>query len=137
MTAFLIGLSGGILLVILLVILRKADKQLIYGLGLTGIGFLYIGFTWQDLSSFLICSAQAIVFVSLAYYGIKKNLYILALGYFLHGGWDLIYSQFDTPGLIPPHYDVFCLTFDFTIGIYLLFFARQIILAGKTSRLHV
>ncbi|MEQ1675870.1 MAG: DUF6010 family protein [Chitinophagaceae bacterium] len=125
MIAFIIGLSSGLLLIALFVILKKYDKKIVYGLTLTGIGFLYVGYTWSDLLSLIITSIQAIVFVALAYYGIKKSMYILALGFFLHGIWDLVYHPFDKPGLIPPQYDVFCLTIDFVIGIYLLVLARQ------------
>lgn len=129
----IIGVSSGILLIVLVVILKQFDKKLIYGLTLMGIGFLYIGFTWSDLASLILCSVQGFVFFVLAYYGIKKSIYILAVGYFLHGSWDLVYSLFDKPGLIPPHYDVFCLTIDFTIGIYLLIFARKVESTYKIS----
>ena len=125
MIAFIIGLSSGILLIATFIILKKYDKQLVYGLTLTGIGFLYVGYTWSDLPSLIITSIQAIVFVALSYYGIKRSMYILTFGFFLHGVWDFVYSSFDKPGLIPPLYDVFCLTIDFVIGIYLLVLARQ------------
>lgn len=126
MTSLIIGISSGILLIVLFVILKRFDKQVVYGLILTGIGFLYIGFTWTDLESLIITSIQAFVFVLLAYYGIKKSIYILAIGYFLHGIWDLTYHLLDQPDLIPPHYDLFCLSVDFTIGIYLLIFAKNV-----------
>lgn len=125
MIAFIIGLSSGLLLIAAFIILKKYDKKLIYGLTLTGIGFLYVGYTWSDLPSLIITSIQAIVFVAFSYYGIKRSMYILAIGFFLHGIWDLAYHPFDKPGLIPPQYDVFCLTIDFVIGIYLLVLARK------------
>lgn len=135
MTAFIIGITSGILLILLLLKLKNADKELLYGLTLTGIGFIYIGFTWSDFYSLLISSLQALVFLFLAFFGLKRNIYILAIGYFLHGIWDIIYSRFDTPGLIPPQYDVFCLTIDFTIGLYLLYFAKQTGTGYKTGRI--
>jgi hypothetical protein len=95
---------------------------------------LYIGFTWSDLASLIINATQALVFLVLAYYGVKKNIYILAIGYFLHGTWDLAYSHFDELSLIPPHYDVFCLSFDFIVGIYLLIFARKARSTFKISK---
>ena len=125
MISFIAGLSSGLFLIALFIILKKYDKQLIYGLILTGIGFLYVGFTWSDLPSLIVTCIQAVIFLTLAYYGIKKSMYVLTLGFFLHGIWDLIYNVFDQPGLIPPQYDVFCLTIDFVIGIYLLVLARQ------------
>jgi hypothetical protein len=50
----------------------------------------------------------------------------LAAGYFLHGCWDALYDFFKVPGLIPPHYDLFCLSLDFTIALYLLVFNKWV-----------
>jgi hypothetical protein len=128
MTAIIIGISSGILLIVLFAMLKQFDKEVVFGLALAGIGFIYIGFTWSNSTLLIVSAIQALVFLILAYYGIKKNIYILAIGYFLHGGWDLAYNLFNEPGLIPPHYDVFCLSFDFAIGIYLLIFAKKYML---------
>jgi hypothetical protein len=125
MLPVIIGISSGIIVILLFVILKQFDKKIIYGLILTGIGFLYVGYTWTDLQALIINSIQAIVFLFLAYYGIKKNLNILAAGYFLHGSWDLAYHLFADSNLIPPQYDLFCLSIDFTIGIYILLFNKQ------------
>ncbi len=119
MTSIIIGVSGGLLTILLIGICKRLDKKIIYGLTLAGIGFLYVGFTWTDISSLIITSLQAIGFVLIAYVGIKKNGYYLAAGYFLHGIWDLLYDIFRLPDLIPPHYDLFCLSIDFTIGFYI------------------
>lgn len=125
MTAVAIGILGAVFTVSLAYILRLGDKKVYYGLILSGIGFLYVGFVWTDSQALIIDSIQAIVFLLLSYYGIKKNVHILTIGYFLHGCWDISYRLFADPGLIPPDYDLFCLSIDFAIGIYLLFFARQ------------
>ena len=92
MIALLIGISSGILIILLIAVLKNLDKKLVYGLVLSGIGFLYVGFVWTDLRAAVINSIQAIAFLFLAYYGVKKSLYVLAAGYFLHGCWDLAYS---------------------------------------------
>jgi hypothetical protein len=120
MTSIIIGISSGVFIILLVGILKNLDKKLIYGLTLSGIGFLYVGFTWTDISSLIITAVQAIFFLFFAYYGVKRNVYFLAAGYFLHGLWDLAYDLFRLPNLIPPHYDLFCLSIDFTIGIYLV-----------------
>jgi hypothetical protein len=125
MTPIIIGISGGLLIILLFSILKQFDKKVIYGLILAGIGFLYAGFTWTNLQALIINSAQAVFFLLFAYYGIKKSLYILAAGYFLHGSWDLAYDLFPSSNLIPPHYDLFCLSIDFTIGIYILVLNNQ------------
>jgi hypothetical protein len=91
---------------------------------LAGIGFLYVGFTWSDLTSLIITCFQAFVFLALAFYGTKRSLFILAVGYMLHGSWDLVYSMYDTPGLVPPGYDIFCSSLDFVVGLYILYYAR-------------
>ncbi len=120
MTSPLIGILSGLLVILTIALLKRLDKPVIYGLILSGIGFLYVGYTWVNLESLVINAAQAIFFLFLAYFGIKKNIYILVAGYFLHGCWDLLYDLFPTTNLIPPHYDLFCLSIDFTIGFYLL-----------------
>ena len=122
MTSITIGILSGLLTILLIRVLRLVDKQLIYGLILSGIGFLYVGFTWTDFPSLITTCAQALFFLLAAYYGVKRNLYFLAAGYFLHGIWDLVYDLFRLPDLIPPHYDLFCLPIDFTIGIYLVYY---------------
>ncbi len=125
MTPVIIGISSGLIIILLFCILKQFDKKIIYGLILTGIGFLYVGFTWTDLQALIISSAQAVFFLLFAYYGVKKSLYILAAGYFLHGSWDLAYNLFPDSNLIPPHYDLFCVSIDFTIGIYILVLNKQ------------
>lgn len=120
MTAVVIGILSGLLIIMTFSILKRFDKPTIYGLILAGIGFLYVGFTWTDLTALIINAVQAIFFVLLAYFGIKKHLFFLIAGYFLHGTWDLAYDLFQKSDLIPPHYNLFCLSIDFTMGLYLL-----------------
>ena len=124
MTAAIIGISSG-LLVILFVILTRLDKRVVYGLILTGIRFLYVGFVWTNLRELIISAIQAFLFLNIAYYGMQRNTYVLAAGFFLHGSWDIAYTFFSNSGLVPPHYDVFCLTIDFVMGIYILIFRKQ------------
>ena len=120
MYSILIGISLGLLTILSIMLLKKLDKRVMYGLILSGIGWLYVGYTWSDLKSLIITVIQAIIFQFIAYFGVKKSMYILAAGYFLHGLWDLAYDLFPDNHLIPPHYDLFCLSIDFIIGIYLL-----------------
>jgi len=117
----IIGIGGGFIVMMIFTVLRKADKPTMYGLILSGIGFLYVGFTWTDLPSLLVCCVQAVIFVFIAHAGTQRSMNFLIAGYFLHGLWDLVYTLFDGPKLIPPGYDIFCLSIDFTIGFYLIF----------------
>jgi hypothetical protein len=133
MIPVIIGISSGLFIIFLFILLKQFDKTLIYGLILCGIGFLYVGFAWSDTRALFINSAQAVLFVFIAYYGIKKYVYILATGYFLHGIWDLFYHTFQNSSLIPPQYDLFCLSIDFTIGFYLLMIKYKVV--NKTDLL--
>ncbi len=121
MDATLIGMASGLLTIVFVAVLKRLDKSTMYGLILSGIGFLYVGFTWTDITSFVINSLQAISFLLIAYYGIKKSSYILVAGYFLHGLWDIVYPFFSMPDLLPPRYDLFCMSLDVTVGCYLFF----------------
>ena len=120
MTAAIIGISSGLLIILSIALVKSLDKSIMYSLILTGIAFLYVGFTWTDIPSLIINSLQAIFFVLLSFYGIRKNFSFLIAGYFLHGLWDIVYSYFQLTDLRPPHYDLFCLSIDFTIGLYLV-----------------
>jgi hypothetical protein len=124
MYAALIGITLGLLIILVIVLLKKLNKPSIYSLILSGIGFLYVGYTWTDNVSLIITAVQSIVFLFIAYYGIR-NLKLLAAGYFLHGIWDLMFDLFPYSKLIPPHYDLFCLSIDFTIGFYLILLNYQ------------
>lgn len=119
MTPILIGISAALLQIVLFELLKQFNKDSIYALTLSGIGFLYVGFTCTNTPTVIIASIQAITFSFVAYYGLVKNSYILAAGYFLHGLWDISYNIWQDASLIPPHYDWFCMSLDFTVGIYL------------------
>jgi len=121
MNAALLGTLVGFAVILFIGILRGFEKWTLYALTLTGIGFLYVGYTWSDPLSLGINAVQSVFFVFLSYYGIRKDLTFLTAGYFLHGLWDLAYDYLQLPALRPPHYDIFCFTIDFIIGVYLLF----------------
>ena len=68
---------------------------------------------------------QAIFFLFLAYYGIKEHV-LYGSRIFSHGLWDIAYDLFADSKLLPPHYDMFCLSIDFTMGLYLWIITYQI-----------
>lgn len=125
MNATLIGISAGVSTVLIFAFFKRLDKDLFYSLILAGIGFLYVGYTWSEISALIMNLLQALFFLMLAYFGVKKNSYYLIAGYFLHVLWDFMYGHVGDPGLIPPDYDWFCSTYDFIIGFYLLILKVQ------------
>ncbi|RYE52937.1 MAG: hypothetical protein EOP48_15415 [Sphingobacteriales bacterium] len=132
MVPVIIGISSGLLVILIFSFVKQIDKKIVYGLILTGIGFLYVGFTWSDTGAVVINCVQALIFLLVAAVGIKKDMNILAAGFFLHGIWDLGYHVLPGSNLIPPQYDLFCLSFDFEIGLYLLFIRYRYMKAVST-----
>ena len=120
MTSVIIGIVAGLIIMVTISLLKHLDKTAVYALILSAIGFLYVGFTWSDTSSLILTFFQAVFFLFMAYFGLKKNFNYLVAGYLLHGFWDLVYNLLPGSNLIPPHYDLFCFSVDFTIAIYLL-----------------
>ena len=53
MSPVIIGISSGLLVILIFALLKRIDKPTIYGLILSGIGFLYVGFTWSDTEAFI------------------------------------------------------------------------------------
>ena len=120
MNAIIIGIITGIVAVISINLLKRFNRPLLYALVLSGIAYLYVGYNWSDTVLLVVCAIQSVVFVLVACAGVQKSLLILAAGYFLHGVWDLLFDLLPATGLMPPHYDLFCLSVDFTMGIYLV-----------------
>jgi hypothetical protein len=126
MTGFIIGLTSSVITILLLLLLKRADRIVVYGIVLAGIGFLYVGYTWTNITIALVSGMQVIFFITFAWFGIKKDLVFLVAGYFLHGLWDIVYDLFGNRSLLPPHYDAFCSTYDFVVAIYLWILKNQI-----------
>lgn len=131
MIASTIGILLGFIVIFLFIIMKQFDKKMIYGLILCAIGFLYVGFVWKDMYELIINCLQALFFLFLAYFGMKKSVILLAGGFFLHGCWDITYPCIRDASLIPPHYDLFCLSIDFVMGIYIFAFKKHF--APKSS----
>ena len=116
----LIGLAAGILIILIFLVLKQINKPIVFGMILTGIGFLYVGFVWSDTSALIQACIQAIIFLFIGYFGAMRSIPLLAAGYFLHGAWDFVYPYIGESDLVPPGYEYFCSILDFTIGLYIL-----------------
>jgi vacuolar-type H+-ATPase subunit I/STV1 len=130
--ALIIGILLGLGSIMFSRLLKGLDERTFYALILSAIGALYVGFSWTDISSLIINIIQCFFFGALAYFGIKKSVYFLATGFILHGIFDIAYSFFPGSRLIPPHYDLFCISVDWVIGFYLFLIKyKQIKLIAK------
>ncbi|MBV9961441.1 MAG: hypothetical protein JO072_04270 [Parafilimonas sp.] len=135
--ALTIGLSLGFISILFSCFLKRIDEKTFYGLMLASIGALYVGFSWSDTTYFLINCIQWSLFATLSYLGIKRSMYFMAAGFMLHGTFDLVYSLFRLPDLRPPHYDIFCWSIDWVIGVYLFIITyRQLNATAKNIQHH-
>ncbi len=78
--------------------------------------YIGIGLMVDDLFLTTLETAAAVFFASLAILGLRFSPVILALGYFLHGLWDLVHHPryIRSPG--PWWYQPLCLTYDWLIA---------------------
>ena len=90
MIPVIIGISSGLIIILLFVILKQVDKKVVYGLILTGIGFLYVGFAWTDLQALIVISSCSLRITEL------KRIYIYwqpVISCMAVGIWHTIYLQ--------------------------------------------
>ena len=128
MIDFLIGLITTGVIIALLEVLRFLEKRLIASLTLTGIAFIYIGFSWNDTPSLIFCIAGVALFFALSYFGYKNNFKLVLIGLILHGIWDFFFPFFSSTA--PGGYDIFCLTIDFILAFYFYVRVKQDKYAG-------
>ncbi len=120
MNDFYIGFIVSLIVIVLLEKLNFLEKRLVGALTLTGIAFIYIGFSWHDVQSLILTIAGAVIFLTLSYFGYRNNFILIVLGLILHGIWDVLFPLFSSS--VPEGYDVFCITIDFILALY--FFTR-------------
>lgn len=120
MNDFYIGIITTVAVVVMIELLRNFDRRLIGSLTLTGIAFIYIGFSWADVPSLVSAILAVAVFFWLSYFGYKRNFVLVIAGLVLHGIWDIVFPLFSTSA--PEGYGIFCLTVDLLLALY--FFIR-------------
>ena len=116
MTYIIIGITTSLFVILFLEIFKSFDKKLMAAFTLTGIAFIYVGFTWSDLLSLGVVVVEVFIFILLAYYGYTKDFRLIVLGLVLHGFWDMIFPHYSPA--IPDGYDLFCLTVDILLALY-------------------
>ena len=119
MNDFYIGLITTAAVIAIVEVFRFLEKKLIAALTLTGIAFIYVGFSWAHTPSLVYSIAAGVVFVALSYFGYKNNFILIIIGLILHGIWDLVFPKFSS--VAPEGYDIFCLTIDFLLALYFYF----------------
>lgn len=116
MNDFYIGIITTVVVIGVVEIFRFLEKRLIGALTLTGIAFIYIGFTWSDIPSLIYSIVAVALFLALSYFGYKRNFMLIIIGLVLHGVWDILFPYFGSKA--PEGYGIFCLTIDILLAIY-------------------
>lgn len=116
MNDFLIGLATTAAVIGFLEIFRSVDKKLIGALTLSGIAFIYVGFSIGDLTSLFVSVFGVSFFLALSYWGYRKNFILIVIGLVLHGLWDIIFPHYSSQA--PEGYDIFCITIDMLFAPY-------------------
>ncbi|WP_425147310.1 DUF6010 family protein [Deinococcus sp.] len=85
---------------------------------------VYVGFGLQDTRRAVVVTeiAYAVFTLGLALGGLWVAPWLLALGYLLHGGWDMLHF-WRRPVIgtrLPWWYAAFCLTYDWPVAAYSL-----------------
>jgi hypothetical protein len=85
---------------------------------LAAIAGIYVGFALSDGRPrvILLEASVALAFVLVAAFGGHVSLIVLALGYLLHGVWDLVHHPHAIPTRIVPWYPPFCAIYDWLIA---------------------
>ena len=118
---FLIGI---VLAIITAAILTRSGK---YEASIAGF-FLFLAgafypifgiFSGQDISAMQYEIVALVTLTILALAGIKYSMWFLAVGWFLHGPWDLVVPHIEDVSHMPFWYAGLCLGFDLYIGVFL------------------
>lgn len=116
MNDFYIGIITSLSIIAFVETLKFLEKRLIGAFTLVGIGFIYIGFSWNDIPSLTYSILGVALFFALSYFGYKRNFILIIIGLILHGIWDLLFPLFSS--MAPDGYGIFCLTVDLLLAIY-------------------
>lgn len=116
MNDFYTGIVTSFIIIALMETFKQIEKRLIGALTLVGIAFIYIGFSWQEISSLIIVIIGTALFFTLSYFGYKKDFTLIILGLILHGIWDILFPLYSS--VTPEGYDIFCITVDFLLALY-------------------
>lgn len=118
----LIGLGLGIVTIILHLILTETRRLELTSFLLVLIGSVYYGFALlsKHKRAMIIEIVVASVFVAMGIFGLWFSPWILIIGLFLHGLWDIAHHNSSIKLVeIPQWYVPFCATYDWVIAIYL------------------
>lgn len=113
---------------------RKEDTTYVYAAALIVAAAIYAAFSMNAGPGewVLLELAGVVLFGVLAVLGFRKSMAILASGWTLHVGWDIVHQVTDSADFVPAWYPMLCVAFDVVIGIHLFLGWRRSVLAAKS-----
>lgn len=92
-----------------------------YGILLALIAGVYIGFAINDgrRSQLILEGVVALGFCALVLLGMWKWPFLILLGYFAHGVWDLLHHPFKLGARVKSWYPPACVLYDWLVGAFI------------------
>lgn len=140
MTAFVVELGAGVALALIMIALwrRYSDWEVPFAAALLCAAALFYPFVGliQGVSLLAMPIAiTAVVFMSLlCWLGYRSSLWFLALGWGLHGIWDLVVPLMENVDHMPHWYAGLCIGFDIVVGAYFALRALGIFPIPKSTQ---
>ncbi|MCF6320881.1 MAG: hypothetical protein L3J32_03835 [Rhizobiaceae bacterium] len=118
------GFALGVGTIFIHLLLSKKQGLEFTSMLLVLIGSIYYGFALlsHNRNAAIVEIAIASVFVAMGIFGLWISPWILIIGLFLHGLWDIAHHNQNSYLVeIPKWYIPFCATYDWIIALYLVF----------------
>lgn len=102
--------------------LSPAARLDLHAVLLAAIGAVYVGFAIADgrRRVLVVELAGALLFIGIAAVALGVGAWMLAIGYALHGVWDVVHHRARVPNRYAPWYIPFCAVYDGAVAAYLL-----------------
>lgn len=99
---------------------RREQATYVYAAALVVAAAIYAAFSMNAGPGrwVLIELSGVAVFGAVAVLGFRKSMAVLALGWTLHVGWDIMH-EIANSGFVPGWYPLLCVAFDLVIGLHL------------------
>jgi hypothetical protein len=89
------------------------------------IAALYVGPTIGGAEpAFVLETLVALVLIALAVYALRASILVLAVGYALHGLWDLTHGLW-VPHILPEWYAPMCVGYDLAVAVCIVYEYRR------------